>query len=301
MKIVVAEIFGLESDQKERLEKLGDTVFYAEPAKDKKEKFNRLKDADVICGETEPVMEVIYDLTDKMISFPFVGVGFMDLEKLAKNNVKVSNAPGCNKEAVSEWVVSMMLNLGRKFKKYIDIKELKDSDVMEDIPGLAGKNVTILGKGNIGSRVGKLCEVFNMNVTYFDKSDDLINSAKDADYVVNSLQRNDSTEGLLNKDFFESLKQGAYFMSITDTDIYDIDTLVSLLDSGKIAGAAIDPAGASIFDANDDFYKKIVKHPKILATPHIAFHNAMTIRKANDIMIDNVEAWVKKKPQNIVN
>jgi phosphoglycerate dehydrogenase-like enzyme len=76
---------------------------------------------------------------------------------------------------------------------------------------------------------------------------------------------------------------------------------LDLLNNGKIAGAAIDPAGASIFDASNDFYKELLSHPKVIATPHIAFHNDMTIKKANDIMIDNVEAWVKKKPINVVN
>lgn len=301
MKIVVAEVFGLSSEQKERLKELGKVTFFTEPAKSKEEKLARLKDADIICGETKPVIEVIYDLKDKLISFPFVGVGWLDLDRLAQNNVKIANAPGCNKIAVSEWILAMMLNLSRKLQKYIGVKEISADDVMEDIPGLADKKITILGRGNIGSRVGKLCEAFDMKVSFFDKNNDLIDSVRDADFVVNCLAHNKDTERILNDAFFNSLKDDAFFISITDAEIYDKEALFKLLDSGKLAGAAIDPAGASIFDTKNDFYRKLLTHPKIVATPHIAFHTENTVRVANDIMIDNVEAWTKKSPINIVN
>jgi len=80
-----------------------------------------------------------------------------------------------------------MLSLSRKLTKYIGIKEITDKDFMEDIPGLAGKNVTVLGKGNIGSRVGKLCEAFDMNVSYFKRGDNLLETVKNADFVANCL------------------------------------------------------------------------------------------------------------------
>ncbi|PIP30999.1 hydroxyacid dehydrogenase, partial [bacterium (Candidatus Howlettbacteria) CG23_combo_of_CG06-09_8_20_14_all_37_9] len=49
------------------------------------------------------------------------------------------------------------------------------------------------------------------------------------------------------------------------------------------------------------FYKELISHPKIIATPHISFHTETTIKTANDIMIDNVEAWINGNPINIVN
>lgn len=301
MKIVVAEIFGLEQDQTSRLNGLGDVKFIKGPARSKKEKLERLKDADIICGETEPVVEVIYDLRDKLISFPFVGVGWLDLKQLTQNNVKIANAPGCNKAAVSEWIIGMMILLSRRLLKYIGIDNISKEEFMAAIPGIAGKKVAILGKGNVGSMVGDVCEALEANVFYFKRGDDVLTATKDADFVVNCLSNNEDTKGLLNEGFFNSLKEGIFFISITDTDIFDVDSLIKHLDSGKIAGAAIDPAGASIFDAENETYKILKKNPKIITTPHIAFHADMTTRVANDIMIDNVEAWIKGKPINIVN
>ncbi|OGD57310.1 hypothetical protein A2V71_00595 [Candidatus Berkelbacteria bacterium RBG_13_40_8] len=301
MKIVSAGIHGLTKEQKNRLQKLGVFVCYEDIPVSKEEKLSNLKNADVVLGETDFVMDVIYDLKNKLISFPFVGVGFLDLDRLAKNNVKIANAPGCNKDAVSEWIVAMLLLLSRKLLKYSNTSEIKKSDFMENISGLSGKNLTILGKGNVGSRVGAICNELNMKVEYFDKGDDLTEKIKDADFVVNALAYNKETEKLLDKEFFKSLKEGAYFVSITDTEIFDEKAFLDAIKSGIIAGAAIDPAGASIFDTSSKLYKGLLSNEKVIVTPHIAFHSDMTLKMANQIMIDNCEAWIKKAPQNLVN
>ena len=301
MKIIVTEEFKLEPNQAEKLKSLGDVVFLQGKAISKEESLKHLADADIICAEARSIADVIYELKDKLISFPFVGVGWLDLKKLSDNNVKIANAPGCNKAAVSEWILGMMIVLSRKLLKYIRIEEIAEEDVMESMPGLAGKKVSILGKGNIGSRVGKICEAFDIQVVYFEKGDNLLSLVQDADFVVNCLANNSETKNILNKEFFKSLKNGSFFISITDTEIYNVDAMIDATNSGHIAGAAIDPAGIGIFDAKGEVYLKLKQHPKIIVTPHIAFHTDMTTKVANDIMIDNAEAWVKNNPINLVN
>jgi glycerate dehydrogenase len=301
MKIVIAGIKSLNDDQINRINRLGEIIYHKDIPSNKEEKFSKLKDADVICGETDFIMDVIYDLKDKLISLPFVGVGFLDLDKLTKNNVKIANSPGCNKLAVSEWIISMMLILSRKLRKYMNIKKVDESDFMESMSGLAGKKVTILAKGNIGSKVGDICNSLEMEVDYFTRGDNLLEKVKNADFIVNTLSRNKETENFLDKAFFSSLKNNVYFISITDTNIFNIDAFRDALSSNKIAGAAIDPAGESIFNTDNDFYREFISNEKVIVTPHIAFHNDMTLKTANDIMIDNVEAWVNNSPINIVN
>ncbi|MDD4901871.1 MAG: NAD(P)-dependent oxidoreductase [Patescibacteria group bacterium] len=301
MKIVITDNLKLAEDQIGRLKSLGEIDFLQGEGRSKEERLRKLSEADIICAESVPIADIIYDLKNKFISLPFVGVGWLDLKKLAHNNVKVANAPGCNKSAVAEWIVGMMIILSRKLLKYINIEEVGEKDVLEHMPGLAGKKVVILGKGNVGIRVGKICEVFDMEVSYFKRGGDLINLIKQADFVVNCLANNPETKNLLDKKFFESLKEGAFFVSITDTDIYNVDALIGAIDSGRLKGAAIDPAGVGIFNTKNDIYSKLRQSPKIIVTPHIAFHTDMTCRTANDIMIDNVEAWIKKKPINLVN
>ncbi|MBN1646064.1 hypothetical protein JW868_03440 [Candidatus Woesearchaeota archaeon] len=139
-----------------------------------------------------------------------------------------------------------------------------------------------------------------MNVNVFKKGDDLIVSIKEADVVVDCLALNDSTKGLLNRDFFQSFKKGSFFITITSTQIYNLDALKEALNQGIIAGAASDAGSAQSGNVRDPKYLTILDHPKILATPHIAYNSDVTKRVCYDMMIDNIEEWLKGKPINLV-
>lgn len=299
-KIVVSEGLRLSPEQEKRLKSLGDCTIYDKPAKSDEEKLKRFKVADVICTEGDPIESVIYNLKDKLISFPFVGMGWLDLKKLDANGIKVANAPGCNKSAVTEWIISMMIMVARNF--YLVINKPSDSyaGFPKETTGLASKNVTILGKGNIGKQVHKVCDAIGMNVMVFSRGDDIRKSVENADFVINCLARNKETEGMLDQGFFAAMKEGAYFVSATSLQIYDIDALKESLDKGKLRGAAIDLEGVKVGDNSDPLYKDLAKHPKILITPHIAFNTDVSMSVGNDIMIDNAEAWIKGEPINIV-
>ncbi|MFC2142952.1 NAD(P)-dependent oxidoreductase, partial [Candidatus Aenigmatarchaeota archaeon] len=206
----------------------------------------------------------------------------------------------CNKVAVSEWIIAMILNLSRNLPKYIRNTNLPKGKFPDSEKGLKDKKITILGKGNIGSRVGKICESLEMNVSFFRRGDNLIDSVKDADVIVNVLSSNPTTQGLLDKKFFSSLKKGSYFITVTGSSICDIDVMIDALDKDILAGVAHDSGGIQIGDVQDPFYKKLLAHPKILVTPHVSFNTDVTNRTGNDMMIDNVEAWLKGKPINLV-
>ena len=97
-----------------------------------------------------------------------------------------------------------MLLTVRGFDKLI--KTITPVSIVPPPRGLAGKNITILGKGNIGRKVGVICEALEMKVTYFSRGDNLLESIKIADVIVDALSTNVSTTGLLNKEFFETPK-----------------------------------------------------------------------------------------------
>ena len=292
MKIVIPQNLNLNEEERARLNKLGEVEYYEDLAETPDEWLERCKDVDIICTGKFGLKQKVYELKNVFISLPFVGTGFLDLEKLKARNIIVARCPGCNKEAVSEWIIAMILNLFRELPSYLNCLDLETRRPKET-RGLAGKNITILGNGNIGSRVGVICESLEMNVKYFDRGDDLINSIKDADVVINALSLNQSTVGLLNKDFFNSFKKGAYFITITSSEIYDVEAMLKALDNNILAGIADDCGSIQFADVKDSFYIRFVKHPKILATPHIAHNTDVTDRKANKMMIDNIEAYIK--------
>lgn len=299
-KIIVTQELDLFPDQVERLNGLGEVKIYNDVAKTSQAWLGRCKGFDVICTGKFGLTQMVYNLENVFLSLPFVGIGWLDLNKLRERNIKVAYAPGCNKDAVSEWIVAMILNLARNLPKFTNVKKLPAHVLPDRTTGLTGKTVCILGAGNIGTRVGKICDALGANVVFFKKGDDLSQKTKAADFIVNCLSENPTTIGLLDKEFFSSLKNGSFFISVTSQKLYNTKALISLV--GKnIAGAAIDVGDMpQSGDTGYPFYKRLLKNKLILATPHIAFNTDVTARVANDTMIDNIEAYLNGKPTNLL-
>ena len=299
-KIVVTQLMEFTPEQAKRINKLGKVIEYKELAKNHEEWLDRIKDADVICTGKFGFKQKWRELHDTFVSLPFVGVGFLDPGVLKENNVIVSRSPGCNRHAVSEWIIAMILVMARRLDTYINVESLPADQLPANAFGLFEKNITILGKGFIGSRVGEIASALGMNVTYFKRDEDLGKSVENAEVIVNTLSSNSSTKNILDKEFFNSLKKNSYFVTVTSYEIFDQDALFKALDSGILAGAAADCASAQVGSTDSPDYTVMKNHPKILATPHIAAFTDVAERIRNDMMIDNIEAWLNGKPQNVV-
>lgn len=299
-KIIVTQDLDLFPDQVERLKSLGEVKIYNDLAQDYDAWLGRVQGFDIICTGKFGFKQKLYDLKDVFISLPFVGTGWIDAQKTAANNVVISRSPGCNKDAVSEWVIMMLLALLRRLPHYMNVLDLPKGVMPLRDKGASRSSVCILGAGHIGKRVGTICEALDMDVRYFRRGDDLYQVVQNVDTIVNTLSLNATTKGLLDKDFFSWLKPGAYFVSVTGGEIFDADALIAALDADKLAGAAIDCGSIQVGDSYDPYYQRLAKHPKIIATPHIAYNTEQTSHVSNDMMIDNVEAYLDGHPINVV-
>lgn len=292
-KIVVTQELDMYPDQKERLKSLGDVEFYNDiPTPE--QWLERVQGADIICSGKAGLKQKVYNLKDVFISVPFVSIGWADKERLAARNITIANAPGCNKEAVSEWIVGMVINLLRELPDRINRTEQFAGGLPARTKSLSQKRVCICGAGNIGSRVGKILDAMEMEVDYFRRGDNLMEKVRDADVIVDTLGHNKETEGIYDKEFFQSLKKGSYFVTVTSTKLWNIEAMFEALDQGILSGVASDAGSIQVGDIDDPFYKKLLAHDKILVTPHIAFCTDRTNRVAYDMMIDNIEAWIRK-------
>jgi len=157
-----------------------------------------------------------------------------------------------------------------------------------------------VGHGTIGTEAGERCEAFGMVVDYFNRGDDLIAKAGQADIVVNALNCNPSSQNLLDADFFSKMKQGAYYVTFSRPYTYDIDGLIAAIEAGVVAGAAIDCDPEPLFDVSNDFYKKCMSNEKILVTPHVAGVTKQSAANGLEILVKNVEMYLNGTPQNIL-
>jgi len=302
VKIVVTNNQDLSDDQVKRLNSLGDVTYYDTLPASAEDYMSRVAGADIICSGTAGLKDAYTLLKNVYVTVSFVSVAFVDVEVMKKNNVTISNAPGANRYAVSEWIIGMMIMLARKFELFLNQEQTfrTDGALPPLTSGLAEQSVTIIGTGNIGTRVGEVAAALGMHVTFFKRGDDLQASVKHADFVVDTLSSNDTTQGLLDGDFFAAMKEGSHFVTVSGSSVVDIDALLNVLDQGHIAGAASDCGKILVGDTEDPYYVKLLNHEKVLVTPHIAYNTALSMKTGNDIMISNVEAWINGSPQNIV-
>lgn len=303
MKIVVTNKQGFTSEQETRLNSLGEVTYFDTVPENGEEYLRRVKGADIICSGTAGLQDVYDQLKDVYITVGFVSVAFVDPKAMRENGVLISNAPGANRHAVSEWVVWMMITMLRKLDTALNRKETyrKNGDLPKLEESLSDKKLVVLGAGNVGKQVGRLAEAFDMKVSYYKRGDDLLTSVKDADVIVDTLSSNAETKNLLDDNFFQSLKKGSYFISVTRAEVTDQVAMLKALDDGILAGVATDCGGVLVGDTEDPLYQKMLAHPKVYATPHIAYSATKSFKLGNDIMIDNVEAFINGKPQNLVN
>ncbi|MFA6993593.1 MAG: NAD(P)-dependent oxidoreductase [Patescibacteria group bacterium] len=295
-KITIVGNFNFNDEQKARLEALGEVKYL--PHQTSAEEWSRVaQETDVICSDGFGLLDNLYNLKNVFVTYPYIELGYFDSKKLAANGVTIANTQGSNRDSIIEWVVFITLSLFRKFPTMLNVT----ADIpLEFNPSLSGKSVLIVGKGSIGTKIGSICESLGMVVDFFIRGDNLLDKASKADLIINCLNCNSTSKNLLDEKFFMSLKQGAYFISFVRLYTYDLDALIKSLDQNILAGAAIDCDPEKLGSVNNEFYQKILKHQKILATPHIASITEQSKKNAAEIIVKNVEAYISGKPLNII-
>ncbi len=286
----------LKDDQKARLEAIGEVKYLSSPSSSE-ELLKQAKEADILYSDGAFLLVSLAKLKNVFVTYPYIELGVFNSEELKKNGVLVANSQGGNRPSIIEWVMFMTLSLFRKF--ILMVRATKNFPV-ELQESLSGKKVLIVGKGSIGTKIAVPCESFGMEVDFFERGDNLIAKSANVDLVINALNCNSTSKNLLNEKFFMSLKKGAYFVSFVRQYTYSLDGLLKSIDSGIVGGAAIDCDPEKFGDTTNEFYQKALSNPKVLVTPHIAFSTKQAIANGAEIAVQNIEAFIAGKPQNML-
>jgi phosphoglycerate dehydrogenase-like enzyme len=233
-----------------------------------------------------------------VISHPFVNVAWVDKKRLAENNITLLNAPGCNRDAVAEWVLGCAMTLFREMGKSWNKRNVEPR--LARTRSLAGKSAAVLGKGAVGTRVGEVLMAMKMDVKYLERGggrQSIYDVVRDVDLVVNCLSSKVENRNVLDADFFmQSMSPGCVFVSMTNPSIYDIDGLLNAILSGRLRGAAIDVGNTYPGDVEQANYKKFIDfldiHPQfedsLLVTPQVAHYSDSSQRTSFDMAIENI-------------
>jgi D-3-phosphoglycerate dehydrogenase / 2-oxoglutarate reductase len=214
----------------------------------------------------------------KVIGRAGVGVDNIDVAKAVAKGITVVNSPLAASIAVAEHTLGLMLALARAITAAdSSMKQGRWEKSAFVGSELHGKQLGIMGLGRIGAQVAQLAAAFGMKVCAYDPNLDAGQISQrgaapatfsevlsGSDYISLHLPLTSSTRGLIGAAEFQSMKKGARIVSISRGGILDEAVLREMLDSGRLAGAALD-----VFADEPPQPGSIAQHPKVIATPHI--------------------------------
>src|ERR1700722_10184276 len=119
-KIVVTNSQDFTEEQKLRLDKLGNVTYFDSLPQNGEEYLRRVKGFEIICSGQAGLKDAYDQLKNVYMTVGFVNVKFVDLTVLKKNGVVVSNAPGVNRYAVSEWIIGVLIIMTRQLDSFLN-------------------------------------------------------------------------------------------------------------------------------------------------------------------------------------
>jgi D-3-phosphoglycerate dehydrogenase len=241
-----------------------------------------IKDYDVLLvrSSTKVTKDVIAAADNlKIIGRAGVGLDNVDVDAASKKGIIVINTPGGNTISTAEHTFSMILALSRSIPQ-ADLSMKKGEWERKKFMGveLYGKVLGIVGLGRIGTEVARRALSFNMKVLAYDpylsfekakelgiESSDLDNLLKKADYITVHTPLTDDTKHIISDKQFDVMKKGVRIINCARGGIIDEAALIKAIESGKVAGAALD-----VYEneppAKDS---KLLKMDKVVLTPHL--------------------------------
>ena len=263
-------------------------------------------DALIIRGQTR-VTAAVLDAASRLrvVGRAGVGVDNIDLEAAKKHNVTVVNAPSSTTVAVAELAFGLLLSVARDIPR-ADATMKHAEWLKKEFEGveLNGKTLGIIGFGRIGMEVSRRAAAFGMNIVIYDPNvseHELEHgnaepvSLQDlfawSDFISLHLPLNVQTRDLLGRQAFSQMKDGVRIISTARGGIIDEVALLEALNSGKVAGAALD-----VFEKEPPGFTELVSHPRVIATPHIGAQTAEAQSRAAEDIASEVLSALQGKP-----
>jgi D-3-phosphoglycerate dehydrogenase len=236
-------------------------------------------DALIVRSRTKITPQVLESAVHlRVIGRAGVGVDNIDLQAARAKGVTVVNAPQASSLAVAELTLALILSLARSIPRAD--QAMKSGDwIKKEMLGVEinAKTLGIIGMGNIGASVAQRAAALGMFVLGYDAllpSDVIITrNAKpvslaevytESDFISLHTPLTTQTRHLIDAQALGQMKTGVYLVCTARGGIVDEEALLDALESGKVAGAALD-----VFAHEPPGAGPLVNHPGVIATPHI--------------------------------
>ena len=276
----------------------------------------RIADAEFVFANKIRLTEELFQQAPKLrfIGLTATGTDNVDVMTAQKHGVAVCNIRGYCTQSVVEHVFGLLLTLTHSLNRYNALVRAGEWQTAQDfcmltypMRELSAMTLGIVGFGALGRGVADMAQAFGMNVivsvrpgsgTVDDDRvafDDLLARA---DVISLHCPLNDQTDKLFDADAFRKMKTGAFLINTARGGLVASEALVAALESGHLAGAAIDVLpqeppvrGDPVLDYKGD---------NLIVTPHVAWATDEARQNSIVELAANVEAFLKGEERNRV-
>lgn len=259
---------------------------------------------------TRRVIEAAGNL--KIIGRAGVGVDNIDVAAATERGILVVNSPAGNTVAVAELTLGLMIALVRRIPA-ADLHVRSQQWKRSQFTGkqLYGKTLGIIGLGRVGTEVAKRTVAMGMKIVGFDPfisqeraqelhiqlMNDVNEVFRQADFLTLHVPLTRDTRRLINRQTIALMKEGVYLLNLSRGEIVDEAALVDALQSGKVAGAALD-----VFEREPPTDSPLLRFDNVVVTPHIgASTEEAQTQVAVEVAQQIADVLQGRPPRNAVN
>jgi glycerate dehydrogenase len=240
----------------------------------------------------------------------------VDVQAARERNIPVSNVPVYGTDSVAQYVFALLLELCHHVGQHgrvVQSGEWEKSGTWSlfktPLVELVSKTMTIVGFGRIGRRVGELAHAFGMDVLAVDVREEnppeyqpfafasLQDAFRRADVVSLNCALTEENQGMVDRALLATMKPSAFLINAARGPLIREADLARALDSTTIAGAALDVVSTEPIRSDNP----LLKAKNCIITPHIAWASLEARRRLMRTTAENIEAFLRGRPQNVVN
>lgn len=276
---------------------------------------------------TESILSKLPKL--KFIATMSTGFDHIDVKACKVRGIKVSNVPYYGENTVAEHTFALILALSRHIVKSVE-RTRRGNFSLDGLRGfdLKDKTIGVIGTGHIGMHVLRMAKGFEMKMLAYDIRKDakaakrlgfkyvsLDALLKNSDIVTLHCPYNEFTRHMINSSNISKMKKGSYLINTARGGLVETDALFKAITTGRLAGAGIDVLeeeaaikeekqllsrhfSANLMTALENHI--LLDQENVIITPHNAFNSEEALNRILAVTIENVEAYLRKKPVNVV-
>jgi len=210
-----------------------------------------------------------------------IGTNQIDLTAAGARGVAVFNAPFSNTRSVVELAIAEIIGLTRRLtQKNTDMHAGVWDKSAVGAHEVRGRRLGIVGYGNIGAQLSVVAEALGMAVSFFDTADKLaLGNARrcrsldelleSVDVVTLHVDGRATNAGIFGAEQFAKMRPGSLFLNLSRGFVVDHHALREHIESGHVAGAAVDVFPTEPKGRGDEFVSELRGLPNVILTPHI--------------------------------